>query len=146
MVEYWNNACTKPEHWAIDTGKNNSDRSKLSGVNLRFVQASGRENGLFLWKNITRTDLVRDMDIRGQSFEKENETEIARLKSDYAGYTGYDGDVVGDQFRIVTRYPGNISNKRCSMFIFKSWLEKHHSVQYLATFDHHHRNQPLISG
>ena len=98
MVECWNNACTKPEHWAIDTGKNNSDRSKLSGVNIRFVQAPGRENGLFLYNDTTRNGLVRDMDIRGQSFEKENETEIARFKSDYAGYTGYDGDVVDHQF------------------------------------------------
>ena len=47
------------------------------------------------------------MDIRGQSFEKENETEIARLKSNYAGHTGYAGYVVGHQFCPVGLYPGN---------------------------------------
>ena len=45
------------------------------------------------------------MDIRGQNREKKIKTEIARLKSDYAGYTGYDGHVVGDQFRPVVKYP-----------------------------------------
>jgi hypothetical protein len=42
------------------------------------------------------------MDIRGQDREKKIETEIARPKSDYAGYTGYHGDVVGDQFCVIT--------------------------------------------
>jgi hypothetical protein len=41
------------------------------------------------------------MDFGGQNREKEIETEIARLESDYAGHTGDTGDVVGDQFCAV---------------------------------------------
>ena len=50
MVECWNNACTNPELWAIDTGKNNNDLSKLSGVNIRFVRASGGKVAYFFGK------------------------------------------------------------------------------------------------
>lgn len=74
---------------------------KLSGAIRDIAQVPGRKNGLFLYKDFTRIDLVWGMDIRIQNREKKIETEIARLKSDYAGYTGYAGHVVGDQFRFI---------------------------------------------